>query len=74
MVNDQGGIISVKVTTANVDDRKPVLEMVDDLWGVYMEIKPISLVHYNSFIIKKLWNTSVSRIPPPRGKSCDRYL
>nr|WP_150138119.1 transposase [Candidatus Enterovibrio escacola] len=26
---DQGGIIS----TSNVDDRKPVLEMVDELWG-----------------------------------------
>ncbi|PCS24123.1 Mobile element protein [Candidatus Enterovibrio escicola] len=29
-INDQGGIISVKVTTANVDDRKPVLEMVNE--------------------------------------------
>ncbi|PCS22620.1 Mobile element protein [Candidatus Enterovibrio escicola] len=26
---DQGGII----LTSNVDDRKPVLEMVDELWG-----------------------------------------
>nr|WP_263363661.1 transposase [Candidatus Enterovibrio escacola] len=23
----------MKVTTANVDDRKPVFEMVDELWG-----------------------------------------
>ncbi len=29
MVNDQGGIIS----TANVDDRKPISEMVDELWA-----------------------------------------
>nr|WP_263364480.1 transposase [Candidatus Enterovibrio escacola] len=33
MVNDQGGIILIKVTTANVDDRKPVSEMVDELWA-----------------------------------------
>ncbi len=32
-INDQGGIISVKVTMANVDDRKPVSEMIDELWG-----------------------------------------
>ncbi len=36
MVNDQSGIISVKVTTANVDDRNPVSEMVDELcWCLY---------------------------------------
>ena len=33
IINDQGGIISVKVTTANVDDRKPIPEMIDNLWG-----------------------------------------
>ncbi|PCS22297.1 Mobile element protein [Candidatus Enterovibrio escicola] len=33
MINDQGGIISVKVTTANMDDRKPISEMIDELWG-----------------------------------------
>ncbi|WP_104399763.1 IS982 family transposase [Vibrio penaeicida] len=33
IINDQGGIISVKVTTANVDDRKPVPAMVENLWG-----------------------------------------
>ncbi|PCS22853.1 Mobile element protein [Candidatus Enterovibrio escicola] len=26
-------IISIKMTTINVDDRKPVSEMVDVLWG-----------------------------------------
>ncbi len=30
---------------ANVDDRKPVSEMSDELWGVYTEIKVIYLVH-----------------------------
>nr|WP_190320050.1 transposase [Candidatus Enterovibrio escacola] len=30
-INDQGGIISVKVTTANVDDRKPLPEKADEL-------------------------------------------
>ncbi|PCS22941.1 Mobile element protein [Candidatus Enterovibrio escicola] len=47
IINDQGGIISVKVTTAKVDDRKPVSERVDDIWGVYTEIKVISLVHWS---------------------------
>nr|WP_223824190.1 transposase [Candidatus Enterovibrio escacola] len=36
IINAQGGIISVKVTTANVDDRKPVSEMVDEFWGFYI--------------------------------------
>nr|WP_263363826.1 transposase [Candidatus Enterovibrio escacola] len=27
------GIISVKVTTVNVDDRKPISEMIDEIWG-----------------------------------------
>ncbi len=31
IINDQGGIISVKLMTDHVDDRKPVLEMVDEL-------------------------------------------
>nr|WP_263364513.1 transposase [Candidatus Enterovibrio escacola] len=46
IINDQGGIISVKVTTVNVDDRKPVSEMVGELWGVYTEIKVIFLIHW----------------------------
>ncbi|PCS21746.1 Mobile element protein [Candidatus Enterovibrio escicola] len=29
IINDQGSITSVKVTTANVDDRKPISEMVN---------------------------------------------
>jgi len=33
LVNDQGEILSVKVTAGNIDDRKPVPEMVKDLWG-----------------------------------------
>nr|WP_263364437.1 transposase [Candidatus Enterovibrio escacola] len=33
IINDQGSIISVKVTTVNVDDRKVISEMVDELWG-----------------------------------------
>ncbi|WP_223824364.1 transposase [Candidatus Enterovibrio escicola] len=39
IINDQGSIILVKVTTVNVDDRKPVLEIIDEIWGVYTEIK-----------------------------------
>nr|WP_150142537.1 transposase [Candidatus Enterovibrio escacola] len=31
MVNDQGGIISVNVTTANVDNKKALSEMADEL-------------------------------------------
>nr|WP_223823886.1 transposase [Candidatus Enterovibrio escacola] len=38
-VNDQSGIISVKGTTANVDDRKPVPAMTDELWGCLYEDK-----------------------------------
>ncbi|HFQ5401688.1 TPA: transposase [Vibrio vulnificus] len=31
IINDQGGIISLKITTANVDDRKPVPAMAEVL-------------------------------------------
>jgi transposase len=33
LVNDLGEILSVKVTAGNIDDRKPVPEMVKHLWG-----------------------------------------
>lgn len=33
LVNDRGDILSVKITTANVDDRKPLPDMVKQLWG-----------------------------------------
>ena len=33
IINDQGGIISVKVTPGNIDDRTPVPEMCGNLWG-----------------------------------------
>nr|WP_097357275.1 transposase [Candidatus Enterovibrio escacola] len=35
IINDQGGIISVKITTANVDDRMSVSEIADELWGCF---------------------------------------
>ncbi|PCS22230.1 Mobile element protein [Candidatus Enterovibrio escicola] len=31
IINDKGGIISVKVTTDNVNDRKPLPEIADEL-------------------------------------------
>nr|WP_223866387.1 transposase [Candidatus Enterovibrio escacola] len=31
IINDKGGIFSVKVTTINVDDKKSVSEISDDL-------------------------------------------
>nr|WP_263363539.1 hypothetical protein [Candidatus Enterovibrio escacola] len=33
--------------TVNVDDRKPVSEMVDELCGVYTDIKIIYLIHWS---------------------------
>ncbi|PCS23088.1 Mobile element protein [Candidatus Enterovibrio escicola] len=45
IINNQSSIISVKVTTVNVDDKKPLSEMAEELWGVYTEIKVISQVH-----------------------------
>lgn len=33
IMNDQGGLLAVKVTQGNVDDRKPVLDMVDNVTG-----------------------------------------
>ena len=33
IMNDEGGLLAVKVTEGNVDDRKPVLDMVDNLTG-----------------------------------------
>ncbi len=33
IINHQSGIISVKVTTDNVDNRKPMSEIDDEIWG-----------------------------------------
>jgi len=33
IMKDEGGLLAVKVTEGNVDDRKPVLDMVDNLTG-----------------------------------------
>ncbi|PCS22467.1 Mobile element protein [Candidatus Enterovibrio escicola] len=33
IINDQGSIISIQVTTANMANKKLVSEMADDLWG-----------------------------------------
>lgn len=33
IINDEGGILAVKVTTGNTDDRKPVPNMCNELWG-----------------------------------------
>lgn len=33
IINDEGGILAVKVTAGNVDDRSPVTDMCKDLWG-----------------------------------------
>lgn len=35
LVNDQGEFLSIKITTGNLDDRKPLLEMVKNLWGTF---------------------------------------
>nr|WP_263363784.1 hypothetical protein [Candidatus Enterovibrio escacola] len=35
------------MTTVSMDDRKPVFEMVDELFGVYTEIKVIFGVHWS---------------------------
>ena len=33
IMNDEGGLLAVKVTAGNVDDRQPVLDMVDNVTG-----------------------------------------
>ena len=33
IMNDEGGLLAVKVTEGNVDDRSPVLDMVDNVSG-----------------------------------------
>ncbi len=33
LINEQGGLLAVKLTKANVDDRTPVLDMVKNIFG-----------------------------------------
>jgi hypothetical protein len=33
MVNDEGELLGFRVTTGEVDDREPVWQMAEDLWG-----------------------------------------
>ncbi|PCS21249.1 Mobile element protein [Candidatus Enterovibrio escicola] len=40
IINDQGSVILVKVTIANVDDRESVSKMAEELWGcLYGDIR-----------------------------------
>ncbi|WP_394349126.1 hypothetical protein [Candidatus Enterovibrio escicola] len=43
IINDQTGIISVKGTTSNVDDKKPISEMADEFFGVLIRRKRLYL-------------------------------
>ncbi|WP_263363681.1 transposase [Candidatus Enterovibrio escicola] len=47
IINDQGGIISVKVMTTNVDDRILWRKWLTIFGGIYTETKVISLVHWS---------------------------
>ncbi|WP_339379111.1 transposase, partial [Candidatus Enterovibrio escicola] len=44
IINDKGGIIPVKVMTANVDYRKPISERADELWRCLYELR-LNLVY-----------------------------
>lgn len=48
IINDEGGILAVKITTGNVDDRKPIPEMAQDLWGRFVRRQRLCLKNFNS--------------------------
>jgi hypothetical protein len=54
IINDQGGIISVKVTPGNIDDRTPVSEMCEDLWGALYGDKGYVSARCNRSLIKRM--------------------
>ena len=33
VINDRGELLNVQITPGNIDDRKPVVELLQDLWG-----------------------------------------
>nr|WP_150137680.1 transposase [Candidatus Enterovibrio escacola] len=41
IINEQDGIFTVRITTSKVDDRKPVPDIVDNLWGSLHQDKGI---------------------------------
>ena len=61
VVNDQGELLSIKLTAANVDDRKPVLSLTKKLFGKIFGDKGYIWGHHRIRIIKHVKDLIVSQ-------------
>ena len=58
IINDQGEILAFKLTSGNIDDRKPVSDLAQDLWGKCFGDKG----YLSSKLFEELWAKGVQLI------------
>ena len=62
IINDKGELLAFKLTPANVDDRKPVPEMTEGLWGKLFGDRG----YISSDLFEKLYNKGLQLVNKPR--------
>ena len=62
IINDKGELLAFKLTPANVDDRKPVLEMTEGLWGKLFGDRG----YISSDLFEKLYEKGLQLVNKPR--------
>lgn len=56
MVNELGEIVNMSLTPGNVDDRKPVVDLLKKLWGKVFADRGYVWSKISHKIIERIWN------------------
>jgi Transposase DDE domain len=70
IINEQGELLGVQVTAGNVDDRVPVPQMAQRLWGKLFGDKG----YISAALFKQLWETGVQLVTSIRRNMRNRLL
>lgn len=70
VINDQGDLLALRLTPANVDDRKPVPELAKQLWGKLFGDKG----YLSQPLFEQLFNQGVQLITPLRKNMQNRLM
>ena len=70
IINDKGELLAFKLTPANVDDRKPVLEMSEGLWGKLFGDRG----YVSSDLFDKLYDKGLELISKSKKKMKNRLV
>lgn len=70
IINDKGDLLSVALTPANTDDRKPVPNLAKDLWGKLYGDKG----YISAELFEKLFNKNLTLLTPIKRNMKNRLL